>query len=421
MEPTSETVARPGRVRVRSASSQDVKDAALLIRRYWKAATDRKLRVLAVEELRWLARASRLGGGLNVIRVDGVVRGVVGWRRNLSDPSRGLILTLCVEPGDWEAGAFEALLESALRGLSRAGCEDVDVWLAAEASPARFAAEALGFLPSDERRQLGVLGASPSEEAPPFNEAPPSKEAPPSREAGVAEPPAGGEVLDALRYTRPLEPLPFAPELIRLTWPRFLLGLLVVAPFVLLMLPESRNLLPLTGLALPLGALAPSLAEVWSRRSRRRGTLYGLSCTLASLVLGVGWTIHVAALDGGGPSSLLRSGDLFNPAIWILGAHWAPLWLLGGLLGARSLRGNQRTEAFLAGTALLVLSMFLGVLPLAPINEGLGVLFGVFCCSVPTAWFMGTISTLLFWFADDLRDSWGESLELHFAPAEEPA
>tara|TARA_R110002072_G_scaffold20391_1_gene74120 strand:- start:3793 stop:4989 length:1197 start_codon:yes stop_codon:yes gene_type:complete len=391
VEPSPQTTpARPGRARVRSASAQDVKAATELVKRYWEAAKDREVRVLAVEELRWLARASLRGGGLNVVRVEGVVRGVVGWRRDLIDPTRGRILVLCVEPGDWEAGAFEALLEVAARGLSRAGCQAVDLWLDAEGSPARFAAESLGFeVAGDRSRPLGVLGE------------------------GV-----GAQTLEGVRYTRALDSLPFASELLRLSWPRFLFALALVTPFVLLALTESASPLPLTGLALPLGVLAPCAAEVWSRGRRRPGAVFGLACTFLAAALGIAWALHVAALDGGGPSSLAKSTQLFNPGIWVLGAHWAPTWLVAGLLSARSLRaGEQRSEAFLDGTAALVLGLFLGMLPVAPVGDGLGVLFGVFCCTTPTCWALGALLAFLCWFADDLRDWIGEPLDLVFAAA----
>jgi hypothetical protein len=384
VEPKQDTPAR-GRARVRSASAKDVEAAAALVKRYWAAAKEREVRVLATEELRWLSRAARQGGGLNVISIAGVVRGVVGWRRDLMDPTRGRILVLCVEPGDWEAGAFEALLESAAQALGRAGCQAADLWLDAEGSPARFAAESLGFEVSEDRtRPLCVLGEG--EEA---------------------------QTLEGVRYARSLSSLSFASELIRLSWPRFLLVLLLVIPFVLLLLGEATDLLPLTGLAIPLGVVAPSAAEVWARRRNRPGAVFGLSCTFFAAGLGIAWALHVAALEGGGPSSLVKTNELFNPGIWLLGAHWAPVWLVAGLLGARSLQsGPQRSEAFLTGSVALFLSLLLLLVPMTPSGEGMAVLFGVGFCTIPSAWTLGGFAAFVFWFADDRRDRWGQSLEL---------
>ena len=385
MEPTPQpSPARAGRARVRSASGKDVKAAAELVRRYWEAAKEREVQVLGVEELRWLARASLRGGCLNVIHVDGVVRGVVGWRRDLEDPSRGVILVLCVEPGDWEAGAFEALLEAATKGLSRAGCEALDVWLEAEGSPARFAAESLGFVATDDRRQLGVLGTG--EDA---------------------------QLLEAVRHTRALDPLPFASEVFRLSLLRFLFALALVTPFVLLMLSEATDLLPLTGFAIPLGVLAPSAAEVWSRRRGRPGAVYGLSCSLLAAALGIAWALNVAALDAGGLGALARSNQLLNPAFWVAGAHWAPLWLVAGLMSARSLRaGDQRSEAFLDGSVLYVVGLFLGLLLVVPSGEAMAVIFGLLCCSTPSCLGLGAILAFMFWFADDIRDRIGVPVDL---------
>lgn len=384
------------------ASGGDLEAVAQLIRRYWRAAQSEEGRVpgseegppgLGLAELRWLARSGLRGGGLVVLRVEGAVRGVVGWRRNLSHPRSGLVLALCVEPGHWEAGAFEALLGVACRALTRAGCESVDLWLDARGSPARFAAESVGFQETEDHRLLGVLGS------------------------GEERTSLDARRLNAKRYSRPLEALGFAAEALRLVFPRFLVLLALILPFVLLALNETRSLFPLTGLGLAICVVGPSLAEVWARGRLNPARTYGLICTLVSAGLGVVWLLHAAAFDLGGPSSM-KPEALLQPEAYLLGAHWAPVLLVAGVLSARSLAsGEERTQAFFWGSGVFLVGLPLGSLLFLPTADSVGVLFGVFCCAVPSAWSAGALLSLAFWFADGLRDRLRLRIDLHLDPA----
>ncbi|MBL4846635.1 MAG: hypothetical protein JKY65_14025 [Planctomycetes bacterium] len=367
---------------LRGAWTADHKAAMALIARYGEAVRGGAVeeappaREISEQALRQLSPYSPQSGGLLVLHVDGALRGVVGWRRSLEDPrASGLIVALAVEPGAWEAGLFEELLAGACEDMARAGCDRSNLWIPSPDSPALFAARSIGFVAID----------------------------------------AAGFTTGAWsRFQRELPALGFARELIRLAAPRFLLGLVVLLPFMLVIMMEALTA-GLLGFGLALAVLPPTLAEVWLRRRVWRALGFGVITAAVSVAIGVAWVAHANALSEGGLGWVHVAAALNKAEVWAIGVHWAPFCLAAGVLPVRVLGGGlDRLKAFACGNALMMISMpFAALAFMSPANS-VEMVFGLFLCAFPACWVMGTFFGLLLGAADGFRDRVPRRLELHY-------
>lgn len=385
-------------VTLRAPRGSDSSAAVDLIRRYWAAA--RPGVTWDPTWLRWSSLLTQRSArrGAQVLCAAGRLHGLVTWSlpppEGYADaaagrPLAGRVTVLCVEPGDWQQGAFELLLQAACRELARDGCDRAELWLTKEGSPARVPAEALGFAPTGAERALHLRATE------------------------------GGQLIEVEGelLACPLQPPPLAHEVLRLALPRALLiALCALALVGLYLLGNPYHPACLALLSSPLAAFPATFSSVWARRGRRAPlrlvvASLGVGLPLAAFVL-IHLVLHAQGLSlaqGSAVLELLAEPEFYG-GVLLCGAALLSAALVGPGV---PLDASERWTAFALGHALLLVLLVL----LALARGGPGLALGVACCMAPASWAFGLGLGLGFLCADFFASLPGHSAELYLPGA----